>query len=240
MKLGVNIDHIATVRQARGTIAPEPVQAALLAEEAGAHGITVHLREDRRHIQDRDIKLLSETIQTKLNFEMAVTDEMISICKDIKPACCCLVPEKREELTTEGGLDVIGNLSQIKAATSELQSVGIEVSLFIDPDLKQLDAAKECGAKAIEIHTGEYSEFEDYKLKDMRQKALSRIITAVDYGNDLGFIVNAGHGLNYHNVSDIAKISGINELNIGHSIIARALMVGMTQAVLDMLAQMEV
>jgi pyridoxine 5-phosphate synthase len=240
MKLGVNIDHIATVRQARGTIAPEPVQAALLAEEAGAHGITVHLREDRRHIQDRDVKLLSETIQTKLNFEMAVTDEMISICKDIKPACCCLVPEKREELTTEGGLDVIGNLSQIKAATTELQSVGIEVSLFIDPDLKQIDAAKECGAKAIEIHTGEYSEFEDYKLKDLRQKALSRIITAVDYGNDLGFIVNAGHGLNYHNVSDIAKISGINELNIGHSIIARALMVGMTQAVLDMLAQMEV
>lgn len=238
MKLGVNIDHIATVRQARGTIAPEPVQAALLAEEAGAHGITVHLREDRRHIQDRDVKLLSETIQTKLNFEMAVTDEMISICKDIKPACCCLVPEKREELTTEGGLDVIGNLSQIKAATTELQSVGIEVSLFIDPDLKQIDAAKECGAKAIEIHTGEYSEFEDYKLKDLRQKALSRIISAVDYGNDLGFIVNAGHGLNYHNVSEIAKISGINELNIGHSIIARALMVGMTQAVLDMLTQM--
>ena len=169
---------------------------------------------------------------------MAVTEEMISICKDIKPACCCLVPEKREELTTEGGLDVIGNLSQIKAATTELQSVGIEVSLFIDPDLKQLDAAKECGAKAIEIHTGEYSEFEDYKLKDLRQKALSRIITAVNYGNDLGFIVNAGHGLNYHNVSEIASISGINELNIGHSIIARALMVGMKQAVADMLVQM--
>jgi pyridoxine 5-phosphate synthase len=240
MKLGVNIDHIATVRQARGTIAPEPVQAALLAEEAGAHGITVHLREDRRHIQDRDVKLLSETIQTKLNFEMAVTNEMVTICKDIKPACCCLVPEKREELTTEGGLDVIGNLSQIKAATTDLQSAGIEVSLFIDPDLKQLDAAKECGAKAIEIHTGEYSQFEDYKLRNMRQKALSRIITAVDYGNDLGFIVNAGHGLNYHNVSEIANISGINELNIGHSIIARALMVGMSQAVLDMLAQMGV
>jgi len=236
MKLGVNIDHIATVRQARGTLAPEPVQAALLAEEAGAQGITVHLREDRRHIQDRDVKLLSEIIQTKLNLEMAVTDEMINICKAIKPACCCLVPEKREELTTEGGLDVIGNMKAISKACDVLKNSGVEVSLFIDPDIKQIDAAKSCGADVIEIHTGEYSDYaNNYKHREDKNKSLLRIIESVDYALSEGIIVNAGHGLNYHNVSEIARINGITELNIGHSIISRALMVGMKQAVKDMI-----
>ena len=236
MKLGVNIDHIATVRQARGTISPDPIQAALLAEEAGAMGITVHLREDRRHIQDRDVRLLSEIIQTKLNLEMAVTSEMIGICKDIKPACCCLVPEKRAELTTEGGLDVISNMKDIAKACDELKKDNVEVSLFIDPDLKQIDAAKSCGAEVIELHTGEYSEFaNNYKLRSQKNKSLHRIVEAVEYALAEGLIVNAGHGLNYHNVGEIARIKGINELNIGHSIIARALMVGMKEAVRDML-----
>lgn len=236
MKLGVNIDHIATVRQARGTISPDPIQAALLAEEAGAMGITVHLREDRRHIQDRDVRLLSEIIQTKLNLEMAVTSEMIDICKEIKPACCCLVPEKRAELTTEGGLDVISNIKDIAKACDSLNKDNIEVSLFIDPDIKQIDAAKSCGAKVIELHTGEYSEFaNDYRLRSQKNKSLHRIVEAVEYALAEGLIVNAGHGLNYQNVAEIACIKGISELNIGHSIISRALMVGMKQAVRDML-----
>ena len=239
MKLGVNIDHIATVRQARGTISPDPIQAALLAEEAGAMGITVHLREDRRHIQDRDVRLLSEIIQTKLNLEMAVTPEMIGICKDIKPACCCLVPEKRAELTTEGGLDVISNMKDIAKACDELKQDNVEVSLFIDPDLKQIDAAKSCGAEVIELHTGEYSEFaNNYKLRSHKNKSLHRIVEAVEYALSEGLIVNAGHGLNYHNVGEIARIKGIQELNIGHSIIARALMVGMKQAVREMILAM--
>ena len=235
VKLGVNIDHIATVRQARGTIAPEPVMAALLAEQAGADGITAHLREDRRHIQDRDILLLNQMVQTKLNLEMAVTSEMLDLCCEIRPACCCLVPEKREELTTEGGLDVISAQDQITKACDKLKAAGVEVSLFIDPDIAQIDAARDCGADVIEIHTGEYSECY-YAAPRHREESLSRVIVAAEYAVDLGIIVNAGHGLNYQNVKEIAKIPGINELNIGHSIVARALMVGMERAVSEMKA----
>ncbi len=229
--LGVNIDHIATLRQARGTQYPDPVYAASIAEHAGADSITVHLREDRRHIQDRDIRLLSQTLQTSMNFEMAVTDEMISFAEEIKPAHACLVPEKREELTTEGGLDVIGNRSQVAAACQRLAQVGVQVSLFIDPDRAQIDAAKRCGAPIIELHTGAYADAEG----DAQTQELQRIQAAASYAFSIGLIVNAGHGLHYHNVEPIAEIAEINELNIGHGIIARALFTGLDQAVREMI-----
>ncbi len=229
--LGVNIDHIATIRQARGTRYPDTVQAAAMAEEAGADGITVHLREDRRHIQDRDIYLLSQTLQTRMNFEMAVTDEMVGIACDVKPAHCCLVPEKREELTTEGGLDVVGRLEKVKAATAQLANAGIEVSLFIDPDRAQIDATIACGAPVIELHTGAYAEAE---TSDEQQAELERIQDAARYAFEKGLVVNAGHGLHYHNVEPIAEIPEVNELNIGHGIIARALFVGLKEAVSEM------
>jgi pyridoxine 5-phosphate synthase len=233
--LGVNIDHIATVRQARGTRYPDTVQAAALAEEAGADGITIHLREDRRHIQDRDVYLLKETLQTRMNFEMAVTEEMIAIAQDVKPAHCCLVPEKREELTTEGGLDIVGQEARIKDACDRLASAGIEVSLFIDPEPSQIDATIRCGAPVIELHTGAYADAEN---AEEQATELKRIREAAAYAYQKGLIVNAGHGLNYHNVEQIAEIPELNELNIGHGIIARALFVGLKEAVSEMKQQM--
>lgn len=233
--LGVNIDHVATIRQARGTRYPDTVQAAALAEEAGADGITIHLREDRRHIQDRDVYLLKETLQTRMNFEMAVTEEMIAIAEDVKPAHCCLVPEKREELTTEGGLDVAGQEERIKEACDRLSTAGIEVSLFIDPEPAQIDATIRCGAPVIELHTGAYAEAETSKEQT---EELQRIREAAAYAYQKGLIVNAGHGLHYHNVEQIAEIPEMNELNIGHGIIARALFVGLKAAVSEIKQQM--
>ncbi|MBV1915616.1 MAG: pyridoxine 5'-phosphate synthase [Pseudomonadales bacterium] len=229
--LGVNIDHVATLRQARGTRYPDPIEAAFIAEKAGADGITLHLREDRRHIQDRDLFMLKETVQTHINFEMAVTAEMIAIAEKIKPRYCCLVPEKREELTTEGGLDVIQNLPEITTACQRLARSNIEVSLFIDPDADQIDAAVASGAPLIEVHTGRYA---DAETPTEARLELIRIQQAVEYANQKGLIVNAGHGLHYHNVTDIAAIPGIYELNIGHAIIARAVLAGLGAAVKDM------
>ncbi|WP_415888102.1 pyridoxine 5'-phosphate synthase [Neptuniibacter sp. QD37_6] len=233
--LGVNIDHVATIRQARGTRYPDTVQAAALAEEAGADGITIHLREDRRHIQDRDVYLLKETLQTRMNFEMAVTEEMIAIAEDVKPAHCCLVPEKREELTTEGGLDVAGQEERVKEACDRLAAAGIEVSLFIDPEPAQIDATIRCGAPVIELHTGAYAEA---KSSAEQADELKRIREAATYAYQEGLIVNAGHGLHYHNVEQIAEIPEMNELNIGHGIIARALFVGLKEAVSEIKQQM--
>ena len=229
--LGVNIDHVATLRQARGTRYPDPIQAALLAEEAGADGITVHLREDRRHIQPRDVELLKEVLQTRMNLEMAVTDEMVAFAETIRPEHVCLVPEKREELTTEGGLDVISQKEKIARACEQLGRLGTEVSLFIDPDTAQIDAAVEVGAPTIEIHTGHYA---DATSTHERQDALHAISAGVTYAMNKGLIVNAGHGLHYHNIAPIAAIAGIHELNIGHSIVARALFVGFKEAVAEM------
>lgn len=234
--LGVNIDHIATLRQARGTRYPEPVQAALVAEQAGADGITVHLREDRRHINDRDVELLAQTLQTRMNLEMAATEEMVGIACRIKPPHCCLVPEKREELTTEGGLDVAGNKAWIAQCCQRLGQAGIEVSLFIDADEAQIAAARECGAPAIEIHTGGYA---DAETVDEQQQELARIRSGVAFALEQGLVVNAGHGLHYHNTLPIAEIPGINELNIGHSIIARAAITGLDEAVRSMRALLD-
>jgi len=231
IRLGVNIDHVATIRQARGTRYPSPVQAALRAEEAGADSITLHLREDRRHIQDADVYALRDLLQTKMNLEMAVTEEMLGIALKVKPQDVCLVPEKREERTTEGGLDVIANFGAVKSACGRLRQAGIRVSLFIGPDIKQIDAATEAGAPIIEIHTGAFADAEEGKP---RKDELMRIVTAVAHGVNLGLGVNAGHGLNYHNVKDIASIPGIGELNIGHAIIAHALFVGWDEAVREM------
>jgi pyridoxine 5-phosphate synthase len=231
IRLGVNIDHVATIRQARGTRYPSPIQAALRAEEAGADSITLHLREDRRHIQDADVFALRDVLQTKMNLEMAVTEEMLGIALKVKPQDVCLVPEKREERTTEGGLDVIANFDAVKSACERLGQAGIRVSLFIGPDSKQIDAAKEAGAPIIEIHTGAFADAEDGKQK---KDELMRIVGAVAHGVNLGLAVNAGHGLNYHNVKDIASIPGIEELNIGHAIIAHALFVGWDNAVREM------
>ena len=229
--LGVNVDHIATLRQARGTNYPDPVHAASVAEHAGADGITVHLREDRRHIQDRDIYILKQTLSTRMNFEMAVTDEMVEIACEVKPAFCCLVPEKREELTTEGGLDVVSQLDKITKATAKLADAGIEVSLFIDADKAQIDAAVKANAPYIEIHTGHYADL----TSEVEQKIeLDRLINGIKYAHDLGLKVNAGHGLNYFNVKPIAAIEEIIELNIGHAIIARAAIDGLDKAVRDM------
>lgn len=226
--LGVNIDHIATLRNARGTQSPDPVQAAFIAEQAGADGITVHLREDRRHITDRDVRLLRQTIQTRMNLEMAVTDEMIDIACELKPHFCCLVPEKRQEVTTEGGLDVAGQLDKMTVAVARLTQAGILVSLFIDPDQRQIEAAVSVGAPYIEIHTGAYADAE-CELK--RQAEFERIAQAARFANERGLKVNAGHGLTYHNVLPIAALPEMHELNIGHSIIGRAVMSGLPEAV---------
>ncbi len=233
--LGVNIDHIATLRNARGTKYPDPVHAAEIAERAGADGITIHLREDRRHIKDRDVRILAETLQTRMNLEMAVTDEMVEIALATKPEYVCLVPEKREELTTEGGLDVVGQLEKVKAATEKLTAAGIKVSLFIDADRAQIDASKACGAPFIELHTGHYA---DAETEAEQQAELKRIAAGASYAAGLGIMVNAGHGLTYHNVSAIAAIPEIYELNIGHSIIGRAVFDGLEKAVREMKALM--
>jgi pyridoxine 5-phosphate synthase len=235
ISLGVNIDHIATLRQARGTRYPEVVQAALLAEQAGADGITAHLREDRRHIQDRDIDLLKAMLNTRLNLEMAVTEEMVAIACAVRPGACCLVPERREELTTEGGLDVAGNFDRVRAASQSLGDVGIEVSLFIDADPRQIDAAAKTGAPVIELHTGHYA---DAVRSEMLAHELERLRLAAEQADALGLKVNAGHGLNYHNVQAICRIPLIRELNIGHAIIARAVFTGLERAVADLKAIM--
>ncbi|HIE0910200.1 TPA: pyridoxine 5'-phosphate synthase [Serratia marcescens] len=229
--LGVNIDHIATLRNARGTQYPDPVQAAFIAEQAGADGITVHLREDRRHITDRDVRLLRQTIQTRMNLEMAVTDEMLDIAIELKPHFCCLVPEKREEVTTEGGLDVAGQLDKMSVAVERLAQAGILVSLFIDPDHRQIDAAMAVGAPYIEIHTGAYAEAQGELAV---QAELRRIAVAAAYAAEKGLKVNAGHGLTYHNVQPIAALPEMHELNIGHAIIGQAVMCGLPAAVADM------
>ena len=231
MLLGVNIDHVATLRQARGTRYPDPVQAAIEAEQAGADAITLHLREDRRHIQDRDVEILKGILLTRMNLEMAVTDEMVAIAERIKPEDCCLVPERREELTTEGGLDVVGHKDRIADACRRLAAVGTRVSLFIDADLDQIQAAADVGAPVIEIHTGHYADLVD---TDEQKQELQRIIKAVEFGDKLGLHVNAGHGLNYQNVGPIAAIAQVQELNIGHAIIARALFTGLQDAVKEM------
>ena len=229
--LGVNIDHIATLRQARKTRYPSPVEAALMAETAGADSITLHLREDRRHIQDADVAILRQVLKTKMNLEMAVTDEMLEIACSTAPEDVCLVPEKREELTTEGGLDVAGQQSRIQAACLQLADAGIRVSLFIDADFAQLDAAHAAGAPVVEIHTGAYA---DVTNDAARIVEFERIRKAVAYGRSLGLTVNAGHGLTYHNVQPIAALPGIHELNIGHAIVAQALFVGWKEAVAEM------
>lgn len=229
--LGVNIDHIATLRNARGTAYPDPVHGAEIAERAGADGITVHLREDRRHIKDRDVELLSQTLQTRMNLEMAVTEEMLAIAERIKPRFCCLVPEKREELTTEGGLDVAGSSDKIKQACDRLLAARIEVSLFIDADEKQIEASARTGATYVEIHTGAYA---DAPTEAAREQELARIARGVTYAHSLGLKVNAGHGLHYHNVKPIAALPQIIELNIGHAIIGRAAFDGLAKAVADM------
>ncbi|MFJ5539882.1 pyridoxine 5'-phosphate synthase [Vreelandella titanicae] len=230
--LGVNIDHIATLRQARGTRYPDPVQAALVAEEAGADGITVHLREDRRHIQPRDVRILAEMLNTRMNLEMAVTEEMLALAEEVRPAHVCLVPEKREELTTEGGLDVVGGFDAIASACQRLSAAGCDVSLFIDPDVEQIDAAQRAGAPTIELHTGAYAEARSGS--DAANAEYHRLTTAATHAISLGLVVNAGHGLHYHNVEAIAALPGVNELNIGHAIIARALFVGLKEAVQEM------
>ena len=228
--LGVNIDHIANVRQARKTVEPDPVQFAFLAELGGADSITVHLREDRRHIQDRDVFLLRKTIKTKLNLEMAATGEMLEIAIKILPDYVTLVPEKREEVTTEGGLDVKGNVKSLKNFVEKLKNSNIEVSAFIDPLDSQINYSKEIGFNFIELHTGKYAELTGHE----QSKELQRIIEATHNANDLGLVVNAGHGLNYNNVKKIASINNMNELNIGHSIVARALAVGLENSVREM------
>lgn len=229
--LGVNIDHVATLRQARGTRYPDPVQAAIEAEQAGADSITLHLREDRRHIQERDVLMLKDILQTRMNLEMAVTDDMLAFAERVCPEDCCLVPERREELTTEGGLDVVGQLSHISAACQRLKAAGVRVSLFIDADPQQIAAAAESGAPCIEIHTGHYADATDSKSAAAE---FVRIRDAVQQGVAAGLHVNAGHGLHYHNVGEIAGIPEVRELNIGHAIIARAVFSGLGEAVTEM------
>jgi len=228
--LGVNIDHVATLRQVRGTTYPRPAEAAQVAERAGADSITVHLREDRRHIQDSDLEALKAVMRTHMNLEMAVTDEMLRIAAEVNPSDCCLVPEKRQELTTEGGLDVRGQQEKVGNACKALGSADIRVSLFIDPDPQQLDAAAAAGAPVVELHTGRYAETDG----EEQQEELRRIEEAARYGASLGLIINAGHGLHYQNVAAIARIEDIVELNIGHAIIARAVFDGLGVAVAEM------
>ncbi|MGF1539344.1 MAG: pyridoxine 5'-phosphate synthase [Pleurocapsa sp.] len=231
LTLGVNIDHVATIRQARRTVEPDPVGAAVLAELAGADGITVHLREDRRHIQDRDVRLLRQTVRTHLNLEMAPTDEMIQIALDIQPDYVTLVPEKREEVTTEGGIDIVANCDRFTKVVEQLQGAGIPVSWFIDADREQIKAAAETGAKFIELHTGKYA---DAKNADIRNRELDYLTKGTERAIASGLRVNAGHGLTYWNVYPIACIPNMEELNIGHTIISRAVLVGMERAVREM------
>ncbi len=231
IKLGVNIDHVATLRQARGTKYPSVVEAALRAEQAGADSITLHLREDRRHMQDEDIFAIRPLLQTKMNLELAATDEMIAIALKVKPQDVCIVPERREERTTEGGLNIKDGYDHLYRATQTLTEKGSRVSLFIAPDLKDIDLAKKMGAPVIEIHTGSYADAED---EDTKHKELQRVKEAVVHALSLGLVVNAGHGLHYHNVNLIAGIPGIEELNIGHAIVAHALFVGWDNAIREM------
>ena len=231
MLLGVNVDHVATLRQARGTRYPDPCQAALLAEQAGADSITVHLREDRRHIQDSDLDLLLAQLETRMNLELAISEEIIAIACRVRPSDCCLVPERRAELTTEGGLDVIGHFAAVAAACRRFAAEGIRAGLFIDPDLRQIEAAARSGAPVIELHTGVYA---DLPEGEQRELELHRLREAARFGIAAGLEVHAGHGLNYHNVGPIAAIPEINELNIGHAIVAQAVFSGMTAAVADM------
>ena len=228
--LGINIDHVATLRQVRGTSYPRPADAAVMAEQAGADSITVHLREDRRHIQDADLAAINEVMCSRMNLEMAVTDEMLEIAAQIKPSDVCLVPEKRQELTTEGGLDVAGQLEKVTSACNRLAEMNVRASLFIDPDRLQLDAAVAAGAPVVELHTGTYADMEG----EAQLVELQRVVDAARYGCDLGLIINAGHGLHYHNVAAIARIPEIVELNIGHSIISRAVFDGLAMAVSEM------
>lgn len=230
LKLGVNIDHVATLREARGTPYPSPAEAAVVAERAGADSITVHLREDRRHIQDRDLVEIGEVMRTHMNLEMAVTDSMLEIAGQTRPADCCLVPEQREELTTEGGLNVVAGLDRVKQACRQLADNGIRVSLFIDPEHEQIDAALECGAPVVELHTGCYADATGAE----RDAELLRVVAAAKYADELGLTVHAGHGLHYDNVTAIAGIAPIVELNIGHAIVARAVFDGLTVAVGEM------
>ncbi len=234
LHLGVNIDHVATLRQARGTRYPDPVEAALLAEKAGADSITLHLREDRRHIQDADLPRLQELMQTHMNLEMAVTDEMLKIAATLGPQDCCLVPEKREELTTEGGLDVAGQMDKIADACAELAANSIRVSLFIDPESDQLDAAVAVGAPVVELHTGAFADASGTE----QQAELKRVVDAAAYGHGLGLVINAGHGLHCDNVTPIARIPQLVELNIGHAIIGRSVFVGLAAAVSEIKALM--
>lgn len=234
LELGINIDHVATLRNARGTTYPDPLRAARLAEEAGADLITLHLREDRRHIKDADLMALRPLIKTRMNLECAVTPEMINIACQVKPHDVCLVPEKREEVTTEGGLDVLGHYAAVEAATKQLKSAGIRVSLFIDPDEKQIEAAKDVGATVVELHTGRYADVSG----EEQIKELERIKKAAQYGVSIGLRVNAGHGLHEGNVMPIAAISDLSELNIGHAIVAEALFKGWQNAITDMKALM--
>ena len=229
--LGVNIDHVATLRQARGTRYPDPVEAAFVAERAGADAITAHLREDRRHMQDRDIEILRQTLRTRLNLEMAVDEGVMRIAERIRPADCCLVPERRAELTTEGGLDVAGHAQRIKEACQRLGAAEIRVSLFIDPDPFQLEAAADTGAPVVELHTGRYA---NAGSAAARADELALIASAVSFGKSLGLQVNAGHGLDYHNVEAIAALDGVAELNIGHAIVGHALFIGLGPAVAEM------
>ena len=231
IELGVNIDHVATLRQARGTRYPSPVQAALIAETAGADAITLHLREDRRHIQDTDVVLLRDLLTTRMNLESAVTEEMLAFALRVKPHDVCLVPEKRLELTTEGGLDVAGQLDRVTRACDRLSAAGIRVSLFIDPERTQVEAARQAGAPVVEIHTGTYA---DAQAASAVETELERVRDAAAYASGIGLKVNAGHGLHYHNVHAIAAIPQITELNIGHAIVARSVFVGFQQAVREM------
>lgn len=233
--LGVNIDHIATIRQARGASYPSVLDAARIAEDAGADAITVHLREDRRHIQDEEVVALCKQVRTRVNLEMAVTGEMLAIAELNRPADVCLVPEKREELTTEGGLDVVTNFDSVKYACQRLGAAGIRVSLFIDPDLEQLNAAAECGAPVVELHTGSYADAAGGRV----EAEYKRIVSAAEHGESIGLHINAGHGLHYENVQAIVRIPQLIELNIGHSIIAHALFVGLEDAVREMIDLME-
>lgn len=234
LELGINIDHVATLRNARGTIYPDPLKAARLAEEAGADLITLHLREDRRHIKDTDLMALRPLIQTRMNLECAVTPEMINIACRVQPQDVCLVPEKREEVTTEGGLDVVGHFDAVKAATTQLKAAGIRVSLFIDPEEHQIQAAKDVGATVVELHTGRYADLAD----DQQKEELERIRKAAQFGKSIGLRVNAGHGLHEGNVIPVAAIAELSELNIGHAIVAEALFKGWQKAITDMKALM--
>jgi len=238
IRLGVNIDHVATLRQARGIFYPDPVQAAFKAIKGGADGITLHLREDRRHIQDADVYTFKDTLNVPMNLEMAPTEEMIGIAESVQPTYVCLVPENRRELTTEGGLNVAGQIELICDACARLGEANITVSLFIDPEKSQIDAAKKCGATTIELHTGEYANASNGTDSSETRAQLKRVVDAADYAHQLGLIVNAGHGLHIENVQAIAAIPVMNELNIGHSIVARALFIGMQRAVEEMKALM--